>query len=388
MITTPDACKQVLMDDEHFVTGWPKATLELIGKKSFIGISHEEHKRLRRLTSTPINGYEALNTYLHFIDESVVSTLEKWAVMGEFEFLTELRRLTFRIIMKIFLNKESDVITESMERVYTDLNYGVRAMAINFPGFAYHKALKARKRLVEVLQTVLDERRVASRTCSNPTAKDMVDNLMEIVDENGRKLTDEEIIDVLIMYLNAGHESSGHITMWATVFLQENPEIFKRAKKEQTADAGGLTLKEVRKMEYLSQVIDETLRLVNISFVSFRKATTDVFINGYIIPKDWRVMLWYRSVHMDPEVYPDPKKFNPSRWDGPPPRAGSFLAFGAGSRLCPGNELAKLEISVFLHHFLLGYKLTRLNPECPVRYLPHPRPTDNCLARITKLSSS
>lgn len=142
MITTPDACKQVLMDDEHFVTGWPKATLELIGKKSFIGISHEEHKRLRRLTSTPINGYEALNTYLHFIDESVVSTLEKWAVMGEFEFLTELRRLTFRIIMKIFLNKESDVITESLERVYTDLNYGVRAMAINFPGFAYQKALK------------------------------------------------------------------------------------------------------------------------------------------------------------------------------------------------------------------------------------------------------
>nr|CAD1831097.1 unnamed protein product [Ananas comosus var. bracteatus] len=184
------------------------------------------------------------------------------------------------------------------------------------------------------------------------------------------------------MYLNAGHESSGHITMWATVFLQENPEIFKRAKAEQEEirrnrlpTQEGLTLKEVRKMEYLSQVIDETLRLVNISFVSFRKATTDVFINGYIIPKDWRVMLWYRSVHMDPEVYPDPKKFNPSRWDvRSPPRAGSFLAFGAGSRLCPGNELAKLEISVFLHHFLLGYKLTRLNPECPRRYLPHPRP--------------
>lgn len=36
---------------------------------------------------------------------------------------------------------------------------------------------------------------------------------------------------------------------------------------------------------------------------------------GYLIPKGWKVQAWYRSVHMDPEVYPDPKDFNPSRWD-------------------------------------------------------------------------
>lgn len=125
-------------------------------------------------------------------------------------------------------------------------------------------------------------------------------------------------------------------------------------------------------------MIDETLRLVNISFVSFRQATRDVFVNGtlhavrlqfiihsgtsprsgtgYLIPKGWKVQLWYRSVHMDPQVYPDPTKFDPLRWEGHSPRAGTFLAFGLGARLCPGNDLAKLEISVFLHHFLLGYK--------------------------------
>ena len=91
---------------------------------------------------------------------------------------------------------------------------------------------------------------------------------------------------------------------------------------------------------------------------------------------------------MDPQVYPHPNKFDPSRWEGPPPRAGTFLPFGLGTRLCPGNDLAKLEISVFLHHFLLGYKLTRKNPNCRVRYLPHPRPVDNCLAKITRVSSS
>ena len=59
---------------------------------------------------------------------------------------------------------------------------------------------------------------------------DMMDRLIEAEDKHGRRLDDEEIIDILILYLNAGHESSAHISMWATVFLQENPEIFAKAK--------------------------------------------------------------------------------------------------------------------------------------------------------------
>ncbi|WOK92741.1 ent-kaurenoic acid oxidase 1 [Canna indica] len=395
MVTVPEISKQVLMDDDHYVPGWPKATCDLIGKKSFVGISQDEHKRLRRLTANPINGYEALNTYLQFIENTVIHTLERWATMGQIEFLTELRRFTFRIIMRIFMSSENEVVVESLERVYTDLNYGMRAMAINIPGFAYHRALKARKKLVAVLQGVLDKRKATRRKKLSPAHKDMMDRLMEIEDEKGGRLSDEEIIDVLIMYLNAGHESSGHITMWATLFLQENPEIFEKAKLEQKEiqrdippTQKGLTMKEIRKMEYLSKVIDETLRIVNISFVSFRKATKDMYLNGYLIPKGWRVQLWYRSVNLDPQVYPEPKKFNPSRWDNFTPKAGSFLAFGGGSRLCPGNDLAKLEISVFLHYFLLDYQLTRENPHCRVRYLPHPRPTDNCLAKITRLNKA
>lgn len=60
--------------------------------------------------------------------------------------------------------------------------------------------------------------------------KDMMDALMDAEGENGRRLNDEEIIDILVMYLNAGHESSGHIMMWATLFLQNNPEVFRKAK--------------------------------------------------------------------------------------------------------------------------------------------------------------
>ncbi|KAL6565793.1 Ent-kaurenoic acid oxidase 2 [Orobanche hederae] len=392
IVTTAEACRKVLMDDEAFKPGWPIATVNLIGEKSFVGISDDEHRWLRKLTAAPVNGHEALSLYMKYIEDNVVLALEKWSNMGQIEFLTELRKLTFRIIMYIFLSSESEHVMEALEREYTALNHGVRAMAINLPGFAYHSALKARKRLVAVLQDVVTARREWMMQNPSTSKKDMMDALLDAEDENSRRLKDDEIIDVLVMYLNAGHESSGHITMWATVFLQKHPDVFEKAKAEQEEivrnrppDQKGLTLKETRQMDYLSKVIDETLRVITFSLVVFREAKKDVRICGYTIPKGWKVLVWFRGVHFDPETYPEPKKFDPSRWDEFTPKAGQFLPFGGGSRLCPGNDLAKIEIAVFLHHFLLNYKLERDNPASPVMYLPHTRPKDNCLGRIRRV---
>ncbi|XP_054781945.1 ent-kaurenoic acid oxidase 2-like [Prosopis cineraria] len=193
----------------------------------------------------------------------------------------------------------------------------------------------------------------------------MIDGLMNAEDENGNKLDDEQVIDIMLMYLNASHESSGHITMWATVYLQQHPKCFQRAK-----------------------VIDETMCLVTFSLTVFREPKSDVNINGYLVPKGWRALAWFRTIHYDLKIYPNPIEFNPSRWDKFMPKATEFMPFGVGSRLCPGNELAKLEIIVFLHHFLLSYRLECLNPKSPVMYLPYARPIDNCVARIHKVSKA
>ncbi|TKY72430.1 Ent-kaurenoic acid oxidase 2 [Spatholobus suberectus] len=345
IVTTAKACKKVLTDDDKFTLGWPRSTVELMGEKSIISIPYEEHRRLKRLTSASINGYEALSVYLKYIEQVAITSLEKWTTMGDIEFLTQMRKLTFKIIIHIFLGTESESVMEALEKEYTKLNLGVRAMRINLPGFAFHKAFKARKNLLAVFQSVVDKRRKERReNLPGEKAKDMMDALIDVEDENGRKLGDDDVIDIMLMYLNAGHESLGHITMWATYFLQRHPEYFKKAKEEQEEivrkrppTQKGLSLEEVRKMEYLS------------------KAKSDVNINGYLIPKGWKVMAWFRSVHLDPEIYPNPKEFNPERWNEVH-KAGEFLPFGAGTRLCPGNDLAKLEISVFLHHFLLNYE--------------------------------
>jgi len=142
IVTTPEACKKVLTDDDNFTLGWPASTVELMGEKSFISIPYEEHRRLRRLTSASINGYEALSVYITYIEEVVKSSLEEWTTMGDIEFLTQMRKLTFKIIIYIFLGSESEDVMDKLEKEYTKLNYGVRSLRINIPGFAFHTALK------------------------------------------------------------------------------------------------------------------------------------------------------------------------------------------------------------------------------------------------------
>lgn len=133
------------MDDAQFKPGWPKSTSTLMGRKSFLGLSAEEHKRLRRLTAAPISGQRALSAYHEFMKDVIVSSLDELAKAEKpVEFLTEIRKITFKVIMHIFLGGESGPMTESMEEEYARLNCGLRAMAINLPGFAYHKALKVR----------------------------------------------------------------------------------------------------------------------------------------------------------------------------------------------------------------------------------------------------
>ncbi|KAG7955770.1 hypothetical protein I3843_11G089100 [Carya illinoinensis] len=400
-VSIPETCKKVLMDDERFKVGYPKATTILTGRRSFHGISNSKHKRLRRLTTSPINGHEALAGYIDLIEGIVVTSLEEWASMKEpIQLLTELRGFAFKVITNIFISTHSESVISTVANLYSDLNAGIKSQAINIPGFTFHRALKARKKLVKIFQTVLDKKREMTKNDSidnNPTEmqKDMMDLLLGVKDEDGRQLEDEDIIDLLLVFMLAGHESesSAHGALWAVIYMSQHPEIFMKAKEEQDeiverrpSTQKGLSLTEIRQMGYLSKVTEETFRRTSISFSVFREAKEDVDINGYLIPKGWKVLAWSRGVHMDPENYPNPKEFDLSRWDNKSRSVGSYLPFGLGSRYCPGSDLAKLEITIFLHHYLRNYNVERLNPDGPIKYLPLPSPADKCPARIIKVT--
>ncbi|XVF52400.1 hypothetical protein PTKIN_Ptkin05aG0015300 [Pterospermum kingtungense] len=302
IVSVPETCRKVLTDDDRFALGYPASTKQLTGKKSFHNIPNSEHKRLRRLTTAPINGHEAVAMYIGYIEDIVVTSLDEWSSMNEpIELLKEMRKVFLKAITHIFVGSSAESILGSVEKYSTNLNYGLKAAAINIPGFASPKALKARKMLIKILQGVPDERRGKSQIIDPNYERGMVDLIMEVEDENGKKLEDEDLIDLLLMFLFAGHESAAHTAMWAVIYLHDHPQVLRKAKEEQEeiskktpSTQKGLTLKDIREMNYLQMNYE--------------------------------------------------------------PKAGSFLAFGGGSWICPGADMAKLELSIFLHYFLLNYK--------------------------------
>lgn len=87
--------------------------------------------------------------------------------------------------------------------------------------------------LGEILQPVLNERR-AMKSDEQKGRKGLIDLLMEVEDENGTKLDDLDIIDMLISFLSAGHESSAHIATWALIHLHKHPQTLRKAKVAST----------------------------------------------------------------------------------------------------------------------------------------------------------
>ncbi|XP_058724410.1 beta-amyrin 11-oxidase-like [Vicia villosa] len=389
IVSEAEMCKRVLTDDEKFKTGYPKSTIEVVRCKSIWSFSKEEHRRFRRLISSLTMGHSTLETYLTRIDDIVINSLEELSSMSHpVEFLKETKTISFNIIIDIILGSYNQHIINKIGNSFTEMYTALFSMPINLPGFAYRKGLVAREKLGKLVKPIVEERRLMIKKGER---KDLLDVLLQAKDEDGWKPEDEDIIDILIGIVLAGHEATASGMMWSMVYLTQNPHTLEKAKKEQEEimktrlpTQKHLTLKDIKKMNYLSQVINEMMRLTSMNFAIFREATSDVNINGYTIPKGWKVLTWIRAIHMNPTYYPNPEQFNPSRWNDHNTKVGSFLPFGAGSRYCPGSDLAKIEISIFLHYFLLNYKLELVNPKCPITSLPSPKPTDNCLAKVIK----
>ncbi|MBA0760831.1 hypothetical protein Gotri_023552 [Gossypium trilobum] len=128
----------------------------------------------------------------------------------------------------------------------------------------------------------------------------------------------------------------------------------KKQKKESGED---YSWTDYLSLPFTQNVISETLRMANIINGVWRKALKDIDIKGYLIPKGWCVLTSFISVHMDEENYRNPYLFEPWRWEkiGAAANNNSFTPFGGGQRLCPGLELSRLEISIFLHHLVTTY---------------------------------
>ncbi|KAL3611410.1 hypothetical protein D5086_002430 [Populus alba] len=182
-------------------------------------------------------------------------------------------------------------------------------------------------------------------------------------------LTEDFIAELSFGILFAAFESVSTTLTLAIKFLAENPLVLEELtaeneavlKKRENPDSQ-LTWEEYKTMAFTQSVVNETLRLMNIPPGLLRKALKDINVKGYTIPAGWTIMLVTPIVHLNPETYKDPLKFNPWRWKDldQVTLSKSFMPFGGGTRQCAGAEFSKVYMAAFLHVLVTKYRWSKV----------------------------
>ncbi|KAJ8774471.1 hypothetical protein K2173_016917 [Erythroxylum novogranatense] len=210
------------------------------------------------------------------------------------------------------------------------------------------------------LQHVIDDHLKPER---KKEKEDMIDVLLRVEQEEAGtepQFTKENIKAILLNLFLAGADTGAVTIDWAMAELAKNPRVMKKAQDEVRKFAGNkgkVNEDDIEELEYLNMVMKETLRLhPPAPLLLPREATSHCKINGYDInPKTLiHVNVW--AIGRDPKYWKDPEEFIPERFEGSSVdfkgHNFEFLPFGAGRRICPGIQMAKVTIQIALANLL------------------------------------
>jgi PHYB activation tagged suppressor 1 len=161
-----------------------------------------------------------------------------------------------------------------------------------------------------------------------------------------------EMLEECKTFFFAGKQTTTNLLTWATVLLAMHPEWQERARREvlDVCGADEVPGKEhLPKLKTLGMIINETLRLYPPAVATIRRAKMDVQLsNGCMIPRDMELLVPIMAIHHDTRFWgSDAAQFNPARFADGTARAAkhplAFIPFGLGSRMCVGQNLARLE---------------------------------------------
>ncbi|XP_012580425.1 PREDICTED: cytochrome P450 4V2-like isoform X1 [Condylura cristata] len=182
-----------------------------------------------------------------------------------------------------------------------------------------------------------------------------LDLLLNVTDDQGNKLSHEDIREEVDTFMFEGHDTTAAAMNWSLYLLGSYPEVQREVHKELEAVFGRserpATSEDLKKLKYLECVIKETLRLFPSVPLFARHLNEDCEFAGYRIVKDSQVVVFTYALHRDPRYFPDPEEFKPERFfpenaQGRHPYA--FVPFSAGPRNCIGQKFAMMEEKTIL----------------------------------------
>jgi cytochrome P450 len=228
---------------------------------------------------------------------------------------------------------------------------------------------KAIKRLDEIVYGIIHQHRTSGKDTG-----DLLSMLLQVQDEDGTQMTDQQLRDEVMTLLMAGHETTANALSWIWMLLSQNPVVEAKLLEELQVVLGGQapTMADLPQLRYTERVVMESMRLYPPAWAMGRKAVQDCEIGGYSVPAGTQVLMSQWLMHRDSRYFDNPEQFEPDRWaDDLAKRLPTYayFPFGGGSRVCIGKSLALMELTLVVATIAQKFQLT-LVPEHPIVLQP------------------
>lgn len=292
-------------------------------------------------------------------------------------------RLAFNIAIRSLFDIElspdamselSLLFSELQDFLIKDINKPVHRILYRFTR-EDRKHYKKSEKLRALIHAIMQQRLAEPREYN-----DLLDMLLQArYEDTGEPMSEEQIIDEVLILLFAGHETTATSLSW--LLFQVAPE--RAIQEKLTKSIEQTDIYDSIRNEYLQAVINESMRLRPAAWMTDRVALADDRFGGFSFPKGTVVMPFFYGLHRNTDHWTDAGLFKPERFideQGKIRKSSAYFPFGAGPRMCIGNNFAMAEMSLVLHAFFTRFRIAATGQEPKMKPLMTLRPDKIILA--------
>lgn len=269
----------------------------------------------------------------------------------------EMTELTFNIMAKALFsrsieNRKMNEISEYFNRIQAFMIRQIQQPYL-ISWFKISGEMKRHETIAALLKKNVFQI-IGQRKQSTDRYDDLLDMLREArYEDTGEGMNDQQLLDECLILLMAGHDTSANALAWTWYILCQHPKVMEKIRAEIKAVYGDQkpNIEGLAKLDYLKRVIQESMRLYPPAWIMDRVSIEEDHFEGFFIPKDRVVGIYIYGVHHSSKYWPDPEKFDPSRFKKEevkkrPPF--TYLPFGAGQHKCIGSNFSLMEMQLIL----------------------------------------
>ncbi len=343
-----------------FTPPMPNPIEPVVGDGSIILLAGGPHRRERARFLPALHG-DRIRRYAELMATAARDEIANWPLGSTIDARDAAQSITLQIIVQAVFGIDDTARRGDYVRVVKTMMRNYVAPFMFFP--ALRRApfgLGPWKRFSDCrveLDTLLAEQIALRHRIGNAGFDDVLSVLMS-ADQSGER-TDDEVQQQLRTLLVSGHETSATTLAWALFHIHADDTVRTRLLAE-LADHPAPA--EMTKLPYLAAVISETLRMHPTVSIIVRQLTHPMQAWQIERASGDVIGVALAALHTDPEVWPDPDRFDPERFLTRKPSVAEYSPFGYGHRRCPGAAFASLELSI-----VLGIILTTVELRPPQR---------------------